>query len=174
MTTKTNEVTREQLLEQARGAEQRELDLVARLNAIPGRIAEARELARQRFNVATMELRNGRSTHVPTLDYSEAEAIAESEPELKAKAKAAGLRRFRLYAAVHRHDEQVHRETYEKLAAPLAELEEQARRVNNDLKAMQDARATVDKRRRESWIQALQYERSATLHEQSDAVVRRM
>ncbi len=174
MTTRTSEVTREKLLTQAREAEQREIDLVNRLNAIPGRIAEARELARQRFNVATMELQNGRSTHVPTLDYSEAEAIAESEDDLKVKAKAAGLRKLRLYAAVHRHDEQVHRETYEKLAAPLAELEEQHARITNDLKALQNARATVDKRSRESWSQALQYERAATFHEQQDHPIRRM
>ncbi len=99
MTTKTSKITREQLLKQAQEAEQREIDLVNRLNAIPGRIAEAKREAESRFNVATMELRSGRSTHVPTLDYAEVQAIAESEPELKAKAKDAGLRRLRLYAA---------------------------------------------------------------------------
>ncbi len=86
------------------------------------------------------------------------------------------MRAFAGYAStlLHRHDEQVHRETYEKLAAPLAELEEQHARITNDLKALQNARATVDKRSRESWSQALQYERAATFHEQQDHPIRRM
>ncbi len=174
MTTHTTEVTREQLLERAREAEHEERALLDQLDSIPARVAEAKEAARQRYSVMYMEKLAGRSTDEPYYDWSAAEAIAATEPELRANAKAAGLRKLRLYAAFHRDVERERREILEKLAEPLADLEEQERRIKNDLQAVRQAQHSADARRKEALRQALSYERAATFHEQQDRPIRRM
>ncbi len=169
----TAETTREQLLREAAEAEQLERALVSQLDNLPARVAEARHAARSRYNVMFYERMAGRSTDQPVMDMSEAEAIAAQEPELKAKAKEAGLKKLRLYAAVAYHDEQVHRETFEKLGEPLADLEAQHAKVSSDLRAVRNARTTADRKASESFGLAKQYERALALHEQArDPIVR--
>ncbi len=171
--TDTKPNTREKLLQDAAEAEALEQALVAQLRNLPARVAEAKRAAESRFNVATYELRSGRSNHVPTLDYSEAEAIEAQEPELKAKAKEAGLKKLRLRAAVARSEAAAHTETFEKLGEPLADLEQQHARITNDLRAVRNARQTAYRKASEASGLAHQYERAATLHEQArDPVVR--
>ncbi len=170
----TQQITREELLAQAREAEQEERALFDQLNSIPARVAEAKEAARQRYSVMYMEKVAGRSTDEPYYDWSEAEAIAGTEADLRAEAKAAGIRRFRLYAAFHRDVERERREILEKLAEPLRDLEEQERRIKNDLLAMRAAQTSADRRRREAFREALSYERAAALHEQQDHPIRRL
>ncbi len=174
MTTKTTEITREKLLQQAREAEAEERALLDQLDSIPARVAEAKEAARQRYSVMYMEKVAGRSTDEPYYDWSEAEAIAGTEPELKANAKAAGLRKLRLYAAFHRDVERERREILEKLAEPLADLEEQQRRIQNDLQAVRQAQQGAERRRSEAWREALSYERAAAHHEQQDHPIGRL
>ncbi len=169
----TAETTREKLLRDAAEAEQLERALVDQLNNLPGRVAEARHAARSRYNVMFAERMAGRSTDQPVMDMSEAEAIAAQEPELKAKAKEAGLKKLRLRAAVHHHDAAAHTATFDKLGEPLAELEQQHAKVANDLKAVRNARMTAARRRDEASGLAHQYERAAALHEQArDPIVR--
>ena len=174
MKEKTQQVTREGLVEKAREAERREADLIARLNALPGRVAEAKREAESRFNVATHELRAGRTNIVPTLDYSEAQAIAGNEEEIAREAKEAGLLKLRLFAALHRHDEAAHADTFEKLGPVQEDLEAQYAKITTDLRATRDARATSAKKRDDAMGLAMQYERAAALHEQADNPIRRM
>ena len=170
----TQQVTRSQLLEQAREAEQEERALLDQLDSIPARVAEAKEAARQRYSVMYAEKLAGHSTEEPYFDYSGAEAIAATEPGLKAEAKAAGLRKLRLFAAFHRDVERERRDVLEKLAEPLADLEEQERRIKNDLQAVRQAQQGAENRRVEALRQALSYERAATFHEQQQHPIKRM
>lgn len=174
MTQQSTEVTRAQLLEQAREAELLEEALIGQLNSLPFRIAEAKREADSRFNVATYELRSGRSNHVPTLDYSEATAIAEAEADLKERAKLAGLDKLRLNALAHRMEQQEHNAVDEALAEPEAELEREYSRIGEELKEVRAARATAARRRGEAMSLAMQYERAASLAAQDDRVFRRM
>lgn len=169
----TKQLSREDLLQQAHEAAELERSLVDQLNSLPGRYTEARQSAISRHNVARGYLLAGQTTEVPTLDLSEAQAILDSEAEIREKAKAAGLRKLRLHAAFHRVEAQEHQETFDSLAPALEDLEQQHARISNDLKALQNARATVYKRHQVAWSEALSYERSAALAEQaSDPFVR--
>lgn len=167
MTTQTKEVSRDQILSEAAEAAELERSLVDQLNSLPGRYAEARQAAISRFNVARGYLLAGHTTEVPSLDLSEAQAILDSEADLKSRAKQAGLTKLRMFAAYHRVEAQEHQETYESLAPALDDLEQQHARISNDLKALRNARATVHKRHQVSWQEALSYERAATFAEQA-------
>ncbi len=174
MTTHTTGITREKLLDQAREAEQEERALLDQLNSIPARVAEAKEAARQRYSVMYMEKVAGRSTDEPYYDWSEAEAIAGTEEELKTSAKQAGIRRFKLFAAYWRDVERERREVLEALSEPLRDLEEQEQRIKNDLQAIRAAQSSADRRRSEAYREALSYERAAAHHEQQDHPIRRL
>lgn len=173
MTTQTKEVTRDQLLQEAAEAAELEQALVDQIANLPGRIAEARQAAKSRYNVMFAERLAG-STTEPVLDMSEAEQIAATEPELREKAKAQGIVKLRALAAVHLYDGSQHSETFENLGKPLGSLELQAARVNNDLKAVRNARMTAARKRDESLDLARQYDRAAALHESDPNPVVRM
>lgn len=170
----SHEEAQQRLAQEAREAEQEELVLVDRLAALPGRYKEAREAAISRYNVARGYLLAGHTDEVPALDLSEAQAVLDSEAELKEAAKEAGLRKLRFWEEFYRNEANRQTALYEALGAPLADLQAQAAKVNNDLKAVEQARYGANARRKAANTQAHQYAQAIRAHEQSDNPIRRM
>ncbi len=162
----TQKFSREQLVQMAEEAADREAAYIAQLNNLPFRLAEARREADSAFNIATWALQRGESTHVPALDLSHVQSIKESEPELKEKAFHAGLDKLRLYQLVYERDQREHTEAVEALEEPLRELEEQYARVGEELKKVREARMTADKKASEAFGRANQYRRAWEIHQQ--------
>ncbi len=170
----TKQLSRDELLQQAHEAEVEERALLDQLNNIPSRVAEAKRAAESRFRVMNMKRLSGESTDEPVLDFSEAQSILDSEEEIKREAKAAGITKLRAYAALHRHDAEQHRATFDSLGEPLESLELQAKRVNNDLRAVRNARMTANKKHEQAWVTAQEYERAAAYAENASDPIRRM
>lgn len=164
----TNEMTARELREQAHEVAQLEAELVAQLDNLPFRVAEAREAARQRYAVMYHDRMAGRSTEEPYWDYSEAEAIEASRDDIATRAKQYGIDKFDLTARAYRLDAQEHQEAYDSLGEPERELEREYARVGEELKKVREARGTADSRRRAAVREAVSYERAAAFHRQSD------
>lgn len=170
----TTSFTREHLLEKAREAEAEERIHLDRLSNIGPRVAEARRAAEGRFYVQNAEKLAGRSTNEPMLDYSEVSSIQDSEAEIKENARQAGIRKLRLYAALHNHEAEQHRATFESLGEPLESLELQKAKIENDYLAVRNARLTAHRKHELAWGEAQSYSRAASYAENASEPIRRL
>lgn len=170
----TKQLSRQELLDQAHEAEAEEVAHLDQLSNIGPRVREAKRAAEGRFYVQNAEKLAGRSTDEARLDYSEAQSILDGEAEIKENARRAGIRKLRLYAALHNHEAEAHRATFEGLAEPLESLELQKTKIDNDLRAVRNARMTANKKHGQAWGQAQEYSRAAAFAESASEPIRRM
>lgn len=172
--TTTKQLSREDLLQQAREAEAEEVAYLDQLSNIGPRVREAKRDAEGRFAVQNAERLSGRSTDEPKLDFSEAQSILNGESAVREKAKQAGIVKLRALAAVHEHDGSQHAATFENLGEPLADLEAQKTRIENDYRAVHFARMTAARKRDAALDLARQFGRAAALAESASEPIRRM
>lgn len=174
MPTNTNEMSAYELRVQASEMRQLEAELMAQLDSLPFRIKEAQEAEKTRYNVQQNEVMAGRSNNLPTLNFAEAEALEATEPDLRARAKQAGLDKYQLAAMADALEEAEHQATYDSLAKPERELEAEKARIDKELEELRWARHAANSKREAATKERLANERAYALHSQSDEPIRRI